>query len=483
VKPSLNTVHKKGLIKVTLEPFDKFAAGPKSMGLKKIFPIIFVLITLSLIGIIYIQISWILTMLENKEEELHHKLIDAVNYVGQELVEQRGKTQNKAFRLKPGTPWRPSDPFRMELMRPIPIAEQFTPEEINDKLRKAFNLLNLKNTHFEFSLSSDLGPSNLNFRAPELQSKNFLRELEDTAHNLRAFYPLQAPENYEAGILPDELLVVIISDYKNIVLGEMRTMIYGAIFFTLVIISAFYVTVNALLRQKKLSEIKNDFINNMTHEFKTPLATISLAVDALRNEKVVNDREKSSYFTGIIKEENRRMNKQVETILQASLLDRQEQQLNLKPLHAHTIIQEAMENFHLQLEGKGGRSELQLNAKNDLLAADEVHFMNIITNLIDNAVKYSKDSPVIKITTHSTTKSLIIRIEDNGIGMSKETQRRIFEKFYRAHTGNLHNVKGFGLGLSYVKTIVEAHQGKIKVDSIVGKGTTFTLELPLKPGE
>jgi len=241
--------------------------------------------------------------------------------------------------------------------------------------------------------------------------------------------------------------------------------------------------VRALLRQKKLSEIKNDFINNMTHEFKTPLATISLAVDALKNEKVIQDRQKSEYFTGIIKEENRRMNKQVETILQASLLDRQEQQLNLTSIHAHTVIQEAMENFQLQLDGKGGRSELQLNAKNDLVSADEVHFTNLISNLIDNAVKYSKENLLIRITTHSTTKSLIIRIEDNGIGMSKETQRRIFEKFYRAHTGNIHNVKGFGLGLSYVKTIVEAHQGKIKVDSMVGKGTTFTLEFPLKAEE
>lgn len=174
------------------------------------------------------------------------------------------------------------------------------------------------------------------------------------------------------------------------------------------------------------------------------------------------------------------MNKQVETILQASLLDRQEQQLNRKPLHAHVVIQEAMENFHLQLEGKGGHSELQLNAKNDRIEADEVHFMNIITNLIDNAVKYSKENLLIRISTHSTTKSLVIRIEDNGIGMSKETQRRIFEKFYRAHTGNLHNVKGFGLGLSYVKTIVDAHGGKIKVDSVAGKGTNFTLEFPLK---
>lgn len=177
------------------------------------------------------------------------------------------------------------------------------------------------------------------------------------------------------------------------------------------------------------------------------------------------------------------MNKQVETILQASLLDRQEQQLNLTPIHAHTVIQEAMENFQLQLDGKGGRSELQLNAKSDLISADEVHFTNLISNLIDNAIKYSKENLLIRITTHSTAKSLIIRIEDNGIGMSKETQRRIFEKFYRAHTGNIHNVKGFGLGLSYVKTIVEAHRGKTKVDSIVGKGTTFTLEFPLQAEE
>jgi len=450
------------------------------MGLKKIFPVILVLITLSLIGIIYIQINWILTMVDNKREELHHKMIDAVAQVGRDLVEQRGNT-TKVLRLKPGTPWRPSDPFRMELMRPLPIAERFTQDEINDRLRKAFDNLNLRNLHFEFSVSSNMeSSSGFSFRTPELHSRNFQQEIQDTLHNRAAFYPLQAPEDYGGGMLPDELLVVVVPDINNIVLGEMRIMIFGAILFTLIIVSAFYVTVSALLRQKKLSEIKNDFINNMTHEFKTPLATISLAVDALRNEKVVQDREKSEYFTGIIKEENKRMNKQVETILQASLLDRQEQQLNLKPLHAHIIIQEAMENFHLQLEGKGGRAELQLNAKNDLLEADEVHFMNIITNLIDNAVKYSKENLVIRITTHSTTKSLVIRIEDNGIGMSKETQRRIFEKFYRAHTGNLHNVKGFGLGLSYVKTIVDAHQGKIKVDSMVGKGTTFTLELPLK---
>jgi len=212
------------------------------------------------------------------------------------------------------------------------------------------------------------------------------------------------------------------------------------------------------------------------------LATISLAVDALRNEKVVSDKEKMSYFSTIIKEENKRMNRQVETILKAALLDKQEVQLLLRPLHAHQVIKDVVENFTLQLEEKNGRAEVLLNAENDFIDADEVHFSNLIINLIDNAIKYSKvdQPPIIKITTQSTPKSIVIVIEDNGIGMNKETVKRVFEKFYRAHTGNIHNVKGFGLGLSYVKTMVEAHGGEIKVDSVLGKGSTFTMEFPLK---
>ena len=208
----------------------------------------------------------------------------------------------------------------------------------------------------------------------------------------------------------------------------MSLMIFVSIFFTLIIVTAFYLTIRTLLQQKKISEIKNDFINNMTHEFKTPLATISLAVDALRNEKVFQDKQKSNYFSSIIKEENKRMNKQVESILQAALLDRNEMELNLYPLHVHEIIKDVADNFKLQLEEKHGKADLQLNAANDYMMIDEVHFTNLISNLIDNAVKYSKDHVNIKITTHSTSKNFVIRIEDNGIGMSKETQRRIFRK-------------------------------------------------------
>ena len=175
------------------------------------------------------------------------------------------------------------------------------------------------------------------------------------------------------------------------------------------------------------------------------------------------------------------MNKHVETILQAALMDKQELQMSLKKLHAHTVINEVLANYDLQLKEKKATVELLLNAKNDMIAADEIHFANLISNLIDNAIKYSKENLILKVITHSTNNNLVIVIEDNGIGMSKESAKRIFEKFYRAHTGNVHNVKGFGLGMSYVKTVIDAHKAKIKVDSTLGKGTSFTIEMPVIP--
>ncbi len=444
--------------------------------MKKIFPIIFLLISLSLIGIIYIQVNWLYTMAENKQEELRAKVAEALNIVGEELIEQKGSLPNlRSPKTRPGFTW-PSDQFLKELMRPSTIGEKYTDFEVAEKLHKAFNTVGLSETPFEFAIAS-----NFNLLTYELKSRNFFKSLEDTADGSRAFiYPLLVPSgsNYE-GLVPDETMIVIVPNIKRIVLKQIKWTIFASVVFTLMIVAAFFVTVSALLRQKKLSAIKNDFINNMTHEFKTPLATISLAVDALRNEKVLNDKEKSEYFSGIIKEENKRMNKHVETILQSALLDRQEVKLNLKPVHAHAVISEVLENFELQLQNKNAKAEVNLNAANDFIMGDEVHFTNLISNLIDNAIKYSKENLHIKVTTHSTNKHMVIRIEDNGIGMSKETQRRIFEKFYRAHTGNIHNVKGFGLGLSYVKTMVDAHNGKIRVDSTLGKGTTFTIDLPL----
>ena len=447
--------------------------------MKKNFTIIFILISLSLVGIIYIQWNWITTMVENKEEELTHKLVDVTSDVARELIEykQTALSGSQLLRSPQGFGFKPSDQFMQELMNPPLIAQRFTYQEMSDLLRKAFIYRGLKDTKFEFCIYSEGINSSLFSNTYELKSPNFYSSLKDSVHNKRTLLPLvlngySLPDSFEA-------LSIVIPDYKSVVMKQMRLMIFGVIFFTLIIISAFYVTVSTLLRQKKLSEIKNDFINNMTHEFKTPLATISLAVDAMRNEKVVQDREKSAYFSSIIKEENRRMNKQVETILQAALIDRQELQLRLQPLHINEVIKKVMDNFKLQLEEIHATVVLQLEAGHDMAEADEVHFTNLISNLIDNAIKYSRDKLTIRIQTYTSGKNLTIRIEDNGIGMTKETQRRIFEKFFRAHTGNVHNVKGFGLGLSYVKSVVDAHNGRIKVESTVGKGTAFTLEIPL----
>ncbi|THU41052.1 HAMP domain-containing histidine kinase [Niastella caeni] len=450
---------------------------PYNLQLRKIFPVIIVLISLSLIGTIYVQYSWLRTMLVDKHEEFKYKLIRGINDVGMVLMEQKGSLPSlKSYRTHPDFSW-PSEQFKMELMKPPTIAQKFTEQEVAEKLRKAFAAQDLKNVKFEFAITS-----NVNLLSYEIKSREFLKQVEDTAsdRNLVLYYLFQPPSGSDLeNLVPEETMTVVVPNIKKIVLSEMRSMIVGAIFFTLMIITAFYITVNALLRQKKLSEIKNDFINNMTHEFKTPLATISLAVDALRNEKVAQDREKMNYFSSIIKEENKRMNKHVETILQAAVMDRQEITLNRLPLHVHNLIHEIMDNYKLQLEEKGARAELSLDARFDYVEADPVHFRNLISNLVDNAVKYSKENLLIKIATYNTNKAIGIRIEDNGIGMSKETVRRIFEKFYRAHTGNIHNVKGFGLGLSYVKTVVDAHDGKIKVDSVLGKGSAFTLEIPL----
>jgi two-component system phosphate regulon sensor histidine kinase PhoR len=443
---------------------------------KKIFPIIILLITLSLIGLIFIQVSWFKSTLENKEEELKMHIGMAIHEVGERLIQETNFAlpSLKNSPVKPSFSW-PSDQLLNEFMKPSTISSRYSEFEIYERLRKSLDKHGLKDTHFEFAILSDD-----NLLGYEMKSRGLMTVLEDTVRNYRFIYPIQAPSgsNFE-GLIPEETILMIVPNVKHIIFNQLRWMIAGAALFSLILLAAFYVTVSALLRQKKLSEIKNDFINNMTHEFKTPLATISLAVDALRNEKVLESREKLNYFSGIIKEENKRMNKQVETILQAALTDRQELQLNLKPMHVHQVIHKALENFSLQLQDRQGKAELSLNAKDDLIHADEVHFTNLVSNLIDNAVKYSKDNLLIKIQTFSNHKSITVRIEDNGIGMSKETVKRIFEKFYRAHTGNLHNVKGFGLGLSYVKTVVDAHQGKIKVESVLNKGTSFIIDIPL----
>lgn len=410
-----------------------------------------------------------------REEQVKQRVIDATKMVGEELALYKGNYSSPRTMPDLG-----SDEFSMEIFRPITVGQRFSAAEIQEKIRRTFNANHLEDVQFEWGLATLDTRGIMSYI--ERQSKDFVPRFEDSASNPSFIASLISPSGTPGeNLTPNEILIVVVPGLKSYVLQSLRWRIATAIIFTIIIIAAFYLTVSTMLRQKKLSEIKNDFINNMTHEFKTPLATISLAVDALRNDKVMHDKQKMNYFSNIIKEENLRMNRQVETILKAALMDKQEVQLLLRPVHVHDVITDVLDNFKLQLEEKKGSAEITFNAENDLVNADEVHFSNLINNLVDNSIKYSKENqpPVIRISTTSNAKKFVFVLEDNGIGMTKETVKRIFEKFYRAHTGNIHNVKGFGLGLSYVKTMVEAHEGEIKVESVLGKGSTFTIELPL----
>jgi two-component system phosphate regulon sensor histidine kinase PhoR len=442
---------------------------------KKIFPIIIALITLSLIGVVVIQISWLKNMLLLKEDQVKQKVADVTIAVATELGQYKGASS--ASGLKPFSSL--EDGFMLDYNRPYSISQRFTTKELYDKIRLAFVNQKMEDIPFEFGLETRTN----GISSMERRTANFEAWFEDTINHFPYYHPVTPPSGSEIeNLIANEWLIIIVPNVQHIVFKSLRLRIIMGGLFTLIIFTAFFLTIRTMLRQKKMSEIKNDFINNMTHEFKTPIATISLAVDALRNDKVRRDQQKMTYFSDIIKEENQRMNRQVETILKSALMDRQEIQLNLKPLNAHEGIQDVVDNFMLRLQEKGGGIELYLNAENDLIEADEVHFSNLINNLMDNAVKYSKENvaPKICIFTSSTPKKFIIRIEDNGIGMSRETLKRIFEKFYRAHTGNVHNVKGFGLGLSYVEDIVEAHGGIIKAESTLGKGSVFIIEMFLK---
>jgi two-component system phosphate regulon sensor histidine kinase PhoR len=279
-------------------------------------------------------------------------------------------------------------------------------------------------------------------------------------------------------IKKDVILSVVFPERTNYVLGSMTWILGGSLLFSLFIFSTFALSLYFIIRQKKISEMKSDFINNMTHEFKTPIATISLAADTITNSKVINDENSIRHFIGMIKKENSRMNKQVETILQIASLDKKEIEFSFKKTSLHTIIERAVETIDIQVQQRQGALKVELNAANDIVSGDSEHLISLVHNLLDNAIKYSPEPPEICVQTSNTANGVILSVEDKGIGMSKSVQSKIFERFYRQSSGNIHDVKGFGLGLNYVRAIVDAHKGEITVISEPGKGSRFDIFLP-----
>ena len=269
-------------------------------------------------------------------------------------------------------------------------------------------------------------------------------------------------------------------DMGSYIFSTVRFMIPSVIFI-LVLLVTFIFTIYTIFRQKKLTEIKNDFINNMTHELKTPISSISLAAQMLNDEMVTKSPSMMKHLGSVINDESKRLRFLVEKVLQMSMFDKKKAIFKKKELDINELAENAAQSFQLRVEHTGGKIYAEIEAIDSAIYVDEVHFTNAIFNLMDNAVKYSKpDTPLdIYIRTWNDDNHVFLSIRDTGIGMKKESLKKIFEKFYRVHTGNVHDVKGFGLGLAYVKKIVDMHEGKISVDSTFGEGTTFTIQLPV----
>ena len=305
-----------------------------------------------------------------------------------------------------------------------------------------------------------------------------------SAKSEKADSVLLKKSNYKVNMFPNDIfqknvqIAVYFPDKETFIYKTLNWLLFISLIFSIIVLVTFVVSIYYILKQKKISEMKSDFINNMTHEFKTPIATISVAADSISNLKVIESPEKIMYFIDMIKKENLRMNRQVEDILTIARLDKKEFEFNWEAIDLHEVIKNAMQSILLQVEKKGGTITSELFALNPVATSDTNHFANLIYNLLDNANKYSLNAPEIKISTRNISKGLLITVEDKGIGMTKMVQSRIFERFYRQTSGNIHNVKGFGLGLSYVKAVLEANRGNITVHSEPGKGSRFEVFIP-----
>ncbi len=322
----------------------------------------------------------------------------------------------------------------------------------------------------------------------ELAARQIKTEVQiafyDSKHEKYSFLPQKADKSiydntkYKFLFTKTEELRLHFPKENKAIWDSLWVRLAASFFLILISLFCYGFAAQMLTKQRKLDEMKNNFINNVSHELKTPIATITFAVANIENEQVLQNPEAIKQFTKVIREENKRLNAQVEKVLQAAIIDQKELALKRENVDLHLLINQLADAYDLKIITQA-KITRQLNATKTVLLGDSFHLSNAISNLLDNAIKYSPEVVNISISTENNDKYLKISIEDRGLGIKKEQQKMIFQKFYRVPTGNIHNVKGFGLGLSYVKEIIEKHKGQILVESKVGKGSTFVVELPL----
>lgn len=349
------------------------------------------------------------------------------------------------------------------IIEKLPIVDRISVEQVQELIRRE-----LKNKgvdiDFEFAVYNRNILSNI-------RSKYFDR-YGAKEYKMPLFSDSSGESEYE--------LRLIFPQREQFVFSSVVEIASLSVVFMIVIIGVFTITLNQMLTHKRISQIKTDFINNITHEFKTPIATTNLVIDAIKNPMTLNNPDKILTYLAMLKEENKRMHSQVENILQISRLEKGELDITKEPLDVHMLIEMAIGHVQMMLEGRGGVIRTHLRAENADISANESHFTNVLINIIENAIKYSPNVPEIDIYTENIKNNkILIRIKDRGQGMSKQAVKQVFYKFYREHVGDLHNVKGHGLGLAYVKSIVEDHNGTVYVESEKGKGSTFFIQMPV----
>ncbi len=519
---------------------------------KKVFILIVVLMSFSLIGIIAVQLFWINNAVESRKAQFKNdvkialanvyekikttevdkfyedyepilnnvQLADGAemkNYLFQQLDEKGNKKftigatiLEQNFKIPTGFLDNDSLVFKRITTKKDYFQATTTKREGDFSLHKNENRFSftkrekiLEKKYLENFFTSYLSVKPLNQRisnrelntiiGDELRKRNIdidykygVYNRDGLATKLKSgYYTINTKESLSYPLFTDEegnvdykLYVTFPTKNKHILAGISNILLLS-MFFIVIIIIAFSSSLYQLIQQKKISEIKTDFINNMTHEFKTPIATINLALDSIKNPKIINDNEKVLRYVKMIREENKRMHAQVENVLRISRLEKNQLDISKDAVDMHDIIEDAITHVSLLVDDRKGKITTKFTALQSEVLGNEFHLTSVIVNMLENALKYSEDAPEIKIETESTTKFFILKIKDKGIGMSKNAQKYAFDKFYREQKGNIHNVKGHGLGLAYVKEIIENHHGTVFVDSEKGIGSTFTVKIPL----
>jgi two-component system phosphate regulon sensor histidine kinase PhoR len=352
----------------------------------------------------------------------------------------------------------------------LPLKERLNMDFVYTQLRQAFAQ---RNIHSPFKLEISEGKQLVYASDPFKDA--FAEEYKPKNMYSTLLYPGDAQAS-------SNRLTVYFPNKNQILLQQIWYMLALSLALVLVLIGCFGYTIGSILRQKKISEMKTDFINNMTHEFKTPVATIMIASETLKDPEIAADQKRVSKLANVIFDENIRLGNHIERVLNIARLEKQELKLEKEPIAMHSLIQSVVESMDLQFQKQQTHLHVQLDAHSDEVVGDELHLSNVLFNLIDNAMKYSEGPAHISIMTKNMGKQFVVQVADKGIGMSKDQLNKVFEQFYRVPTGNLHNVKGFGLGLSYVQDVIQRLQGKVMVKSEKDKGSVFEIHLPLLQG-